>query len=90
MRAGVARRDGSLAGSAARLCDGLAELSRLGIDRGHAITAVTALPARLLGAAGFGLLERGGLADVLVVDEQLELQRVIASGVEVERNAERR
>jgi hypothetical protein len=46
------------------------------------------------GSYRFGALEvevrAGVLADVLVVDEQLELQRVIASGVEVERNAERR
>ena len=87
VRGGIARRaDRTLAGSAARLRDGLARLAELGIDRGHAITAVTARPASLIGASDFGVLERGGRADVLVVDDELRLQRVIASGIEIERD----
>jgi N-acetylglucosamine-6-phosphate deacetylase len=86
VRGGVARRaDGTLAGSAGRLCDGLVRLGRLGIDRLDAIAAVTARPAALLGASRFGTLERGGSADVLVVDDQLALQRVVASGKDVDR-----
>jgi N-acetylglucosamine-6-phosphate deacetylase len=86
VRGGVARRaDGTLAGSAGRLCDGLARLGALDIDRLDAIAAVTARPAALLAAARFGSLERGGRADVLAVDEQLVLQRVVASGADVDR-----
>jgi N-acetylmuramic acid 6-phosphate etherase/N-acetylglucosamine-6-phosphate deacetylase len=86
VRGGVARRaDGTLAGSAARLRDGLARLAALGIERASAIAAVTAAPARLLGAGAFGRLECSGAANVLVVDQQLELQRVVAWGLEVER-----
>jgi N-acetylglucosamine-6-phosphate deacetylase len=86
VRGGVARRaDGTLAGSAGRLRDGLVRLGVLGIDRLEAIAAVTARPAALLGASRFGTLERGGAADVLVVDDQLALQRVVASGRVVER-----
>jgi N-acetylglucosamine-6-phosphate deacetylase len=61
-------------------------LAALGIERASAIAAVTAAPARLLGAGTFGRLERGGAANVLVLDQQLELQRVIAWGRELERS----
>ncbi len=85
VRDGVARRaDGRLAGSTARLCDGLARLGALALDRADSIAAVTERPARLLRAATAGRLERGGPADLLIVDEQLRLQRVLASGVELE------
>jgi N-acetylglucosamine-6-phosphate deacetylase len=81
VREGVSRRlDGTLAGSAGRLCDGLARLGRIGIDPGTAIAAVSSRPARLTGAPGLGRLERGGPANLLVVDDQLVLQRVFASG----------
>jgi N-acetylglucosamine-6-phosphate deacetylase len=86
VRDGVARRaDGTLAGSAGRLCDGLARLARLGIDPLDAVAAVSERPARLIGADGHGVLERGGRADVLVVDDRLVLQRVFAAGCEVAR-----
>jgi imidazolonepropionase-like amidohydrolase len=55
----------------------------LGIDRLEAIAAVTARPAALLGARRFGTLARGASADVVVVDDQLALQRVVASGRDV-------
>jgi N-acetylglucosamine-6-phosphate deacetylase len=81
VRAGISRRaDGTLAGSTGRLCDGLARLARIGIDRGAAIAAVTARPARLTGAPELGRLERGGPANLLVLDDELVLQRVIARG----------
>jgi N-acetylglucosamine-6-phosphate deacetylase len=84
VRGGVARRaDGTLAGSAGRLRDGLVRLGALGIDRLEAIAAVTAHPAALLGAPRFGTLARGASADVVVVDDQLALQRVVASGRDV-------
>ncbi|MDX6579169.1 MAG: N-acetylmuramic acid 6-phosphate etherase [Gaiellales bacterium] len=86
VRGGVARRaDGTLAGSTGRLCEGLVRLGRLGIDRLDAIAAVTARPAALLGASRFGTLELGGSADVLVIDDELALQRVVAAGIDVDR-----
>jgi imidazolonepropionase-like amidohydrolase len=45
---------------------------------------VTARPAALLGASRFGTLELGGSADVLVVDDALALQRVVAAGMDVD------
>jgi N-acetylglucosamine-6-phosphate deacetylase len=85
VRGGVARRaDGTLAGSTGRLRDGLVRLGRLGIDRLEAIAAVTARPAALLRASRFGVLGRGVTADVVVLDEQFALQRVVASGRDVD------
>jgi N-acetylmuramic acid 6-phosphate etherase/N-acetylglucosamine-6-phosphate deacetylase len=86
VQGGVARRaDGTLAGSTGRLHEGLARVAALGVDRARAVAGVSAIPARLLGAAGFGQLERGGAANVLVVDDELTLQRVVAWGAEVAR-----
>jgi len=85
VREGVARRaDGTLAGSAARLSDGLARLGRLGIGWSEAAAAVSERPARLLGRPSPAGLEPGGRAELLVLDEQLALQRVIAAGLELE------
>jgi N-acetylglucosamine-6-phosphate deacetylase len=86
VRGGVARRaDGTLAGSAGRLRDGLVRLGALGIDRLEAIAAVTARPAALVGTSRYGSLARGSAADVLVVDDRFALRRVLASGRDVDR-----
>ena len=78
---GVARRaDGTLAGSVARLVDGLTHLIRIGVDLLDAIDAVSACPARLLGTRQFGFLRRGARADLLVIDEDGGPQRVVIAG----------
>ncbi len=85
VRGGVARRpDGTLAGSIAGLADGLARLRGIGIEPIDAIAAVTARPARLLGASRFGRLWRGGPADLVVIDEDHRIRAVLAAGREVE------
>ncbi len=80
---GVSRRqDGVLAGSTARLADGLAHLASLGIEPAEAIAAVTERPADLVGAAT--RLEPGAPADLLVVDDDLVLEQVFAQGRRLE------
>jgi N-acetylglucosamine-6-phosphate deacetylase len=80
---GVSRRpDGVLAGSTARLADGLAHLASLGIEPAEAIAAVTERPAHLVGAAT--RLEPGAPADLLVVDDDLVLEQVFAQGRRLE------
>jgi N-acetylmuramic acid 6-phosphate etherase/N-acetylglucosamine-6-phosphate deacetylase len=80
----VARRpDGTLAGSVVGLAGGLEQLHRIGIEPAEAIAAVTERPARILGEPSRGRLWRGGPADIVVVGEGHELQRVIAGGVEL-------
>lgn len=82
---GIARRnDGTLAGSTARLADGLLRLHRIGIDRADAVASVTHRPARLLAGGAVGTLRPGAPADLLIVDEELRLQRVIVAGRELE------
>jgi N-acetylglucosamine-6-phosphate deacetylase len=82
---GVARRaDGTLAGSVGKLRDGLSRLGRLAVPAAEAIGAVTRLPARLVGNARFGELSVGGPADLLVLDDDLEIVRVIAGGRDLE------
>ena len=76
---GVARRaDGVIAGSTARLADGLAHLGALAIDRAVAIAAVTERPARLTGIEA--RLEPGRPADLLIVDDDLVLEQVFVAG----------
>jgi N-acetylglucosamine-6-phosphate deacetylase len=78
---GTARRpDGTLAGSAGRLRDGLTRLRWLGVADDAAIASVTSRPAQLLNLVSHGWLERGGRADLLVLDEQLDVQAVIVGG----------
>jgi N-acetylmuramic acid 6-phosphate etherase/N-acetylglucosamine-6-phosphate deacetylase len=84
---GVSRRaDGVLAGGTSSLADGLVRLGALGIDAADAAAAVTERPARLLGG-GFGRLEPGGPADLLVVDEELRVREVLSVGRRLEETA---
>jgi N-acetylglucosamine-6-phosphate deacetylase len=38
------------------------------------------VPARILGRPDLGVLEPGGLADVVVLDDRLEIVRVLCGG----------
>jgi N-acetylglucosamine-6-phosphate deacetylase len=81
---GVSRRaDGVLAGGTSRLADSLVRLGALGLDAVDAVAAVTERPGKLLGV-GQGRLERGGPADVLVVDDQLAIRHALAAGRRLE------
>jgi N-acetylglucosamine-6-phosphate deacetylase len=80
---GISRRsDGTLAGSTARLANGLAHLGSLGLDPADAVAAVTERPARRVGAVAS--LDPGGTADLLVVDDELALQQVLVGGQRLE------
>jgi N-acetylglucosamine-6-phosphate deacetylase len=80
---GVARRaDGVLAGSSATLLDGVRALHALGVPLADAIGAATAVPARVLRRSDVGTLRPGSPADVIVLDDTLELTRVFVGGRE--------
>jgi N-acetylglucosamine-6-phosphate deacetylase len=80
-RGGVVRRaDGVLAGSTLTLRDAVANLTALGVPLAQALTAATAVPARLAGVPRLGRLAAGEPADVLVLDDRLEVVRVITGG----------
>jgi len=52
-----------------------------GLDLLDAINAATATPARILGLAEAGALETGRLADLVVLDDDLRVRRVMRRGV---------
>lgn len=78
---GVARSSsGTLAGSTSSVLDGLRNLVRLGVPFVDAVGAATAVPARTLGRDDLGRLGPGAPADVLVLDDRLEVARVLRRG----------
>ena len=81
VRDGVARRaDGTLAGSVRPLIDGLRRLHALGVPLEDAVGAVTSVPARIARRPDLGSLRPGSRADVVVLDDALQIVRVLAGG----------
>ena len=82
VRDGVARRaDGVLAGSVLTMLEAVRNLHSLGAALADAVAAATAVPA---GVAGhdLGRLAPGAPADLLILDDRLELQAVFVGGQE--------
>jgi N-acetylglucosamine-6-phosphate deacetylase len=74
--------DGTLAGSKLTLDRAVRNLvSFTGCSPAEAIGTVTANPARLLGLADRGTIAPGSHADVVVLDEQLGVERTIIGGI---------
>jgi len=74
------REDGVLAGTVLTMIDAVRNLHGLGIPFEDAVGAATAVPARILGRPDLGVLEPGGAADVVVLDDTLEIVRVLCGG----------
>lgn len=73
--------DGTIAGSVTNLFDCMRMAVSMGIPKESAIKAATINPARSIGIdTCVGSLEAGKMADVLVLDNDLNLQRVILGG----------
>jgi N-acetylglucosamine-6-phosphate deacetylase len=79
----VRRADGTLAGSAASIIDGVRNLHALGAPLEDALAAASSVPARIAGRTDLGRLAVGAPADVVVLDDRLEVQRVLVAGVAV-------
>jgi N-acetylglucosamine-6-phosphate deacetylase len=81
VRDGVVRRDGDgvLAGSVLTMIEAVRNLHALGVPLDAALTAATAVPARVIGA-DVGRIEVGASADIVVLSEELEIQRVLVGG----------
>ena len=82
VRGGVARRmqDGVLAGSVVTMIDAVRNLHALGVPLGAALEAASSVPARILGLTGIGVIEPHAAADLLVLDDNLRIKRVIVGG----------
>jgi N-acetylglucosamine-6-phosphate deacetylase len=74
------RDDGTLAGTVLTMIDAVRNLHALGVPFEQAVGAATEVPARFLGRDDVGILEPGSPADVLVLDDRLEIQSVLCAG----------
>jgi len=80
VRDGVVRRDdGVLAGSVLTMIDAVRNLHALGVPLEDALDAATAVPARVVDADA-GRIAIGAPADVVVLSEELEIERVLVGG----------
>jgi N-acetylglucosamine-6-phosphate deacetylase len=80
-------RDGSarssqdvLAGSVLTMLQAVRNLHALGVPLADALSAATAVPARVVGELEVGRIERGVRADIVVLDDNLEVDRVLVGG----------
>jgi N-acetylglucosamine-6-phosphate deacetylase len=79
---GVARRasDGVLAGGVTTMLDGIRQLRLLGVSLANAVAAATSVPGRVAGRAG--ILRPGGDADMVILDDELQIRAVFVGGKE--------
>ena len=78
---GVARSDdGVLAGSTLTMIQALRNLVELGVPLERAAEAASLVPAGVLGLGDLGRLGIGRRADVVVLDDNLEIERVLVAG----------
>ncbi|MDX3192287.1 N-acetylglucosamine-6-phosphate deacetylase [Streptomyces sp. MN03-5084-2B] len=81
--AGTARRaDGTLVGTTITLLEAIRDAHAAGVPLEAAANAATRTPARLFPASGIGLLRPGDRADVVVLDDALNLRTVLLGGAE--------
>jgi N-acetylglucosamine-6-phosphate deacetylase len=81
---GVAR-DGNhaLAGSTVSMIEAVRNLVELGAPLEAALAAASEVPARIAGRGDLGTLEPGARADLVVLDDSLAVERVLADGADV-------
>lgn len=81
---GVRLRDGTLAGSALTMDQALRNLVTIGLELDDAARRVSTYAADYLGLTNRGRLDAGASADMVVMDRDLNVQRVIIEGEEIE------
>jgi N-acetylglucosamine-6-phosphate deacetylase len=72
--------NGELAGSALTMIEAVRNLVHLGAQLSEAVNAATAVPAGVIGEPEAGRLEPGLPADVVVLDDNLEIEKVFVGG----------
>ena len=73
--------DGTLAGSSIHLMDGLRNAVSFGVPLEQAVMAATSTPAKAIGMEReIGCIRTGARADLLILDEHMELEKVIIGG----------
>jgi N-acetylglucosamine-6-phosphate deacetylase len=71
-----------LAGSTVTMIESVRRVHALGVPLPEAVAAAASVPARIAGKP-VGSLAAGSAADVVVLDDRLEVRRVLVGGVEV-------
>src|SRR3954447_6749462 len=80
---GVARSaERVLAGSTVPMIEAVRNLVQLGAPIEAALSAASEVPARIAGRSELGTLKPGSVADVVVVDDSLEVVRVLVGGAD--------
>jgi N-acetylglucosamine-6-phosphate deacetylase len=74
------RGDGVFAGTVLTMHDAVRNLHALGVPLSDAVGAATVVPGRIIGRPDLGVLEPGARADIVVLDDRLDIARVIAGG----------
>ena len=74
------RHDGVFAGTVLTLIEAVRNLHALGVPFEGAVRAATEVPARIVGRPDLGGLEPGARADIVVLDDRLEIARVVFGG----------
>ena len=74
--------EGQLAGSALTMIDAVRNLHGLGIALEDALRAASEVPARVVRRPDLGRLVPGAPADVVILDDRLEVRRVLVDGGE--------
>ena len=78
--AALALLAGGIAGRGVDLAEAVRNLHALGVPLEDALTAATAVPARVIAEPNAGRLDVGLAADVVVLDDSLEIERVLLGG----------
>ncbi|MPZ89030.1 MAG: N-acetylglucosamine-6-phosphate deacetylase [Nitriliruptorales bacterium] len=78
VREGAVRRaDGRLAGSALTMIEAVRNLHALGVPLPECVAAASTLPARIAQRPDLGMLGAGRAADLVVLDDRLEIRDVL-------------
>jgi N-acetylglucosamine-6-phosphate deacetylase len=72
--------DGILAGSVLTMIDAVRNLHAIGAPLEQALEAASTVPARILGLDDIGSIGVGRPADVVVLDDNLEVETVLVGG----------
>jgi N-acetylglucosamine-6-phosphate deacetylase len=72
--------NGELAGSVLTMIEAVRNVLRLGAPLSEAVNAATAVPAAVIGETAVGRLDVGLPGDVVVLDDNLEIERVFVGG----------
>ena len=72
--------EGQLAGSVLTMIDAVRNVHALGVALEEALTAASAVPARIAGRPDLGRLAPGAPANLIVLDDNLEIVRVLLEG----------